>query len=98
MSPASDPAPTLRPELSELFVELANIGVGRAAAAMSDLAQKEVKISVPSVEVIRLRNAQTSLRLEEGADPPRQPAGDGRAAGAGPGPPEPRRGRSASPA
>jgi chemotaxis protein CheC len=59
-------SPLLRPELGELFVELANIGVGRAAAAMSDLAQKEVKISVPSVEVIRLRNAQTSLRLEEG--------------------------------
>ncbi len=60
------PAPLLRPELSELFVELANIGVGRAAAAMSDLAQKEVKISVPAVEIISLTRAETTLRLEEG--------------------------------
>ncbi|HEY8965892.1 MAG TPA: hypothetical protein VIM58_05580, partial [Candidatus Methylacidiphilales bacterium] len=58
------PELNLNPELSDLFIELATMGLGRAAAAMSALANREVKISAPSMEVFPVRNRDVRLAVE----------------------------------
>ncbi len=56
----------LNPELADLFIELATMGLGRAAAAMSALAEREVKISAPSMEVFSVQNRTVCLSIEAG--------------------------------
>ncbi len=43
--------PVLHKDLKEVFVEIVNIGLGKAAAALSDLTELPVQISAPSLEV-----------------------------------------------
>lgn len=56
----------LNADLNDLFIELATMGLGRAAAAMSALASREVKISAPSMEVFSVQNREVRLALETG--------------------------------
>jgi len=56
----------LNPELNDLFIELATMGLGRAASAMSALAEREVKISAPSMEVFSIQNRTVCLSIEAG--------------------------------
>ncbi len=50
------------PHLHDALLELVNIGVGRAAEAVSGLCRREVQLTVPTLEVCDLRD---SRRLEE---------------------------------
>ncbi len=45
----------------ETIVELMNVGVGRAASALSRLVQDEVLLSVPTVEFVHLDSAATTF-------------------------------------
>ena len=47
----SEKSPVLHEGLKEAFVEITNIGLGKAAAALSDLTERPVHISAPSLEV-----------------------------------------------
>lgn len=40
-------------EASDIFLELSNIGIGRAAATMSELADRQVEISIPELEIFK---------------------------------------------
>ena len=58
-------APVMSSDASDVLQELVNIGVGRAAASLSDLCQREVTITVPTVELIA---ANTPRDLLESPD------------------------------
>lgn len=44
--------PVLAPAVADVLLELVNIGIGRAARGLSELTNREVGMSVPSIEVI----------------------------------------------
>ncbi|MCS7008494.1 MAG: chemotaxis protein CheC [Chthoniobacterales bacterium] len=44
----------LNDQIRDAFLELANIGIGRAAAAMSELVGRHIRISVPSIQFSQL--------------------------------------------
>lgn len=52
------PSP-LNQDQQETIVELMNIGVGRAAAALSKLVQDEVLLSVPKVDFVGIKTAES---------------------------------------
>ncbi|MGE3539885.1 MAG: chemotaxis protein CheC [Candidatus Tectimicrobiota bacterium] len=45
----------------DTITELLNIGVGRAAAALSEMVGEEIELSVPSIEVLSRREAMTCI-------------------------------------
>ena len=51
----------------DTITELLNIGMGRAAAALSEMVSEEVALSVPSVEVLSRRDAAVLVR-EKGCE------------------------------
>lgn len=52
------------PDEHDLIVELMNLGVGRAASALSQLIGDEVLLSVPAVDFIPLSEAQDSFHSQ----------------------------------
>ena len=53
------------PNLKDIFLELANIGIGRAAANMSDLAGRSVDISVPELELFNESSLEKIVSQDE---------------------------------
>jgi chemotaxis protein CheC len=51
----------------DALLEIFNIGVGHAAAAMSDIVNEEVKMSVPSISFLNRAEAAAMLGKAEGA-------------------------------
>ena len=52
------------PDEHDLIVELMNLGVGRAAHALSQLVNDEVLLSVPRLEFISVPEAQEAFRKD----------------------------------
>lgn len=59
-------APIAPPELLDALLELMNIGIGRAAATISELSQREVGITVPRLEIFDFENPGLMDCLQHG--------------------------------
>ena len=46
-------ASLMDPVIKDAFLEIANIGIGKSAASMSQLAGKHVAITIPSIDFVR---------------------------------------------
>jgi len=58
----------LSPLQRDAITELLNIGVGRAAAALSDMVEQEVELTVPHLEFVTFDGVQEHLRSQFGED------------------------------
>lgn len=60
------PAPTFSPAVTDVLLELVNIGVGRAARGLSELTSREVTMTVPTLEILDHTNVGGALDLCQG--------------------------------